>query len=218
MATDRLELVLAWQRHLGTGAVADTWFERVLARHREPWRHYHTDRHVAWVLRHLESFARRGLVDDEGAVAAAGFFHDLVYEPRRHDNERASADVARTGLAELGWPPERVERVAAMIEATEHHRLDDADRDTAALLAADLAVLAAEPARYADYVRAVRREYAHVDDEGWTAGRSAVLQTLLGRPQLYASHLGLDDWERRARANIAAELATLATPGGRPDQ
>jgi predicted metal-dependent HD superfamily phosphohydrolase len=56
----------------------------------------------------------------------------------------------------------------------------------------------------------VRREYAHVDDAGWRTGRSAVLRTLLARPRLFAAELGLDEWERRARANITSELAVLA--------
>ena len=79
--------------------------------------------------------------------------------------------------------------VAEMVMATAGHDVDGVDRDTAVLLAADLAVLAAEPSRYADYATAVRREYAHVDDGGWRAGRSAVLRTLLARPRLFAAEL-----------------------------
>jgi predicted metal-dependent HD superfamily phosphohydrolase len=37
-----------------------------------------------------------------------------------------------------------------------------------------------------------------------------VLRTLLARPRLFAAELGLDDWERRARANLTSELASLA--------
>ena len=93
--------------------------------------------------------------------------------------------------------------------ATAGHDAAGADRDTAVLLAADLGVLAAEPARYADYANAVRREYSHVDDDGWRTGRGAVLRNLLDRQRLFATELGLDDWEHRARGNITAELAAL---------
>ena len=72
-------------------------------------------------------------------------------------------------------------------------------------------MLAAEPARYADYATAVRREYAHVGDDGWRDGRSAVLTALLGRPHLFPPGSASDDWERRARANLTAELAVLAS-------
>ena len=58
-------------------------------------------------------------------------------------------------------------------------------------------------------MRSVRREYAHVDDADWQLGRSAVLRGLLDRPHLYAPALELHGWDNRARANMAAELATL---------
>ena len=94
--------------------------------------------------------------------------------------------------------------------ATATHDLAGVDRDTAVLLAADLAVLAAEPSRYADYATAVRREYAHVDDDAWRAGRGAVLRTLLdGARSSSPPELGLDEWERRARANLTSELASI---------
>ena len=108
-----------------------------------------------------------------------------------------------------------------MVRATATHTTDPigVDRDTAALLAADLAVLAAEPARYADYSRAVRREYAHLDDDQWRTGRTQVLRDVMSRQAIFDPRLGLAGWEARARANLAAELATLArgtdtTPGG----
>jgi predicted metal-dependent HD superfamily phosphohydrolase len=97
-----------------------------------------------------------------------------------------------------------------MIVATEH-TADEAiaDTDTAVLLAADLAVLAAEPAAYSDSVRKIRREYAHLDDEQWRSGRRAVIEGFLGRPSIFPPELDLDAWERRARANLTAELAAL---------
>jgi predicted metal-dependent HD superfamily phosphohydrolase len=206
---DVLELRVAWSRHLGGGPTSLAWFDRVVARHRASGRHYHDLRHVTWVIRHLDRFERAGALDDAAAVVAAGCFHDAVYDPTSHANEAASAELAQRALGELGWDDDRIERVAAMILATADHDVAGVDRDTAALLAADLAVLAAEPTRYADYVRAVRREYAHVGDDDWRRGRGDVLRRLLGRPRLYAPSLGLDEWEQRARANMAAELASL---------
>jgi predicted metal-dependent HD superfamily phosphohydrolase len=206
---DALELAVAWQRHLGADAAAVGWRDRVLAMYDEGTRHYHDRRHVCWVVRHIATIAADHPVNDLDAVVAAGFFHDAIYDITRHDNERASADLAATALDELGWEPDRIEHVAAMIEATAGHELAGVDHDTAVLLAADLAVLAAEPARYLDYVAAVRREYASVDDDGWRQGRGAVLRALLDRSHLFAPELTLDTWERRARANLTAELATL---------
>lgn len=158
-------------------------------------------------MRHVTALASR--TDDLGAVVAAAFFHDVIYEVTRSDNESASGQLADRALTELGWKSARCGHVVAMIEATATHDVDGADADTQVLLAADLAVLAAEPTRYADYVRSVRREYAHVSDADWQLGRSGVLRSLLERPNLYAPALQLHGWDDRARANMTAELAAL---------
>jgi predicted metal-dependent HD superfamily phosphohydrolase len=113
-------------------------------------------------------------------------------------------------VREIGWPDAACRHVADLVTATARHDVEGADRETAVLLAADLAVLAAEPSRYAEYASAVRREYAHVDDAGWRTGRATVLRLLLSRQRLFAAELALDAWERRARANIVSELAALA--------
>jgi len=210
VADDDLELRVAWEQHLGRSHASRRWFDTIVSRYRGAGRHYHDIRHVRWVLRHVATLESRATdIADIGAVVAAAFFHDVVYDPARPDNEAASARLADIALDELGWEPDRRRRVMAMIDATVAHDVDGADLDTQVLLAADLAVLAADPAGYGDYARAVRREYAHVADDDWRSGRSAVLHGLLDRPHLFAPGLGLVDWEHRARANITAELATL---------
>lgn len=205
-----LELRVAWQRHIGRSDAAADAFDRVVARYRSAGRHYHDLRHVQWVVRHVCELGASVAVDDLDAVVAAAFFHDAVYDFDRTDNEARSAQLAADTLHDLGWSRERCEHVSAMIVATEHHAdTPVADTDTAVLLAADLAVLGAEPGAYTDYVRRIRREYAHLDEAQWRAGRSQVIEGFLGRSSIYPAELALDIWERRARANLTAELAAL---------
>ena len=100
-----------------------------------------------------------------------------------------------------------------MIDATAgHHETNDGeavDLSTAVLLAADLAVLAADPAGYSAYVNGIRLEYAHAAETDWLTGRSAVLHNFIDRERIFPGELDLPEWEARARANIAAELAAL---------
>ncbi|MEM1334439.1 MAG: metal-dependent phosphohydrolase [Actinomycetota bacterium] len=209
MTDHELPLRLAWQRHVTESTEP---LERLLARHREKHRRYHTVRHVAWVVRHVGELADEVGLDDDGRsdTTAAAFYHDAVYEPRSPAaaNERASARLARRDLTRFGWNQERVERVGTMIEHTAHHR-DPADSATAVLFDADLSVLAADPARYADYVRNVRAEYAHVDGLDWVTGRTAVLTSFVERPTIFATQAARDRWETRAQANLRSELAAL---------
>jgi predicted metal-dependent HD superfamily phosphohydrolase len=81
---------------------------------------------------------------------------------------------------------------------------------------ADLAVLAAEPDRYAEYAAGVRRDFAHVSDEDFRAGRRAVLAELLGRDALFRTAHARAEWEPRARANLAREISALTSAGADP--
>ena len=72
-----------------------------------------------------------------------------------------------------------------------------------------LGILGADPDRYTSYTRGVRREYAHLPDADFTAGRAAVLRDLLAKPTLFHTDQARERWEARARANVEAELARL---------
>jgi predicted metal-dependent HD superfamily phosphohydrolase len=103
--------------------------------------------------------------------------------------------------------------VAHLVRLTATHEVAADDRDGAVLCDADLAVLAADELRYASYVEGVRREYAHVGDAAFAAGRAQVLATLLDRPALFRTEHGRAEWEGRARANAGAELSRLRGGG-----
>ncbi len=208
-----MELRAAWRAAVGQGAAADGAFDDVVGRHRQAHRRYHGVRHVTWVVRHVHELAAEVAIDDAGAVTAAAFFHDAVYDPQRHDNEDQSAALAERVLGELGWPPERCASVATMVRATRHHE-PSGHPDTDVLDDADLAVLGSDPAAYQAYVTGVRGEYAHVDGEAWRHGRAAVLEGFLARPSIYATAPARARWEARARANLTAELTTLLSGGG----
>jgi len=187
--------------------------EGLLARLREPHRHYHTAVHVAWVLRHLADLE----VGEASALAAgdvdmrlvrwAALYHDAIYDPTRSDNEAVSAALAARDAAGLGWSHDDCAAIERLVLATAHHR--PAELDEALLIDADLAILGASPADYSAYVRGVRSEYAHVSDAGWRTGRAAVLQHLLAAEPLYATPTMRAAREQRARANITAELAAM---------
>ena len=205
-----VELGRVWRRLVGAGRASDTALDELLARHRQPHRRYHTATHVMWVLRHIDDLAATETDHlDLDAVRAAALFHDAVYDPRSPTNEYDSALLARRVLADCGWEQERVDRAAGLIELTAGHDAPDADAAADILLDADLAVLGSEPADYRAYVTGVRAEYAHVDDDAWRLGRAAVLRGFLDRPTIYRTAAMQAARERRARANLSAELAEL---------
>ena len=65
-------------------------------------------------------------------------------------------------------------------------------------------------AAYARYAAQIRQEYAHVADDDYRRGRTAVLKRFLERPHLYFSLPMRARCEAAARANVTAEIAKLA--------
>jgi predicted metal-dependent HD superfamily phosphohydrolase len=202
------ELETRWRRLVGSSAEALAAGSSLLARWREPHRAYHTATHLAAVLDRLDELSRDG-VEVEAAVRMAAWFHDAIYDPRAADNEVASAGVAVAVLGPLGFDDATVAEVARLVQLTAGHRPVPADAAGAALCDADLAVLAGPPDANRAYAIAVRREYRHLSDSAFRRGRRAVLEDLRARPQMYATSAGRRRWEAAARANLAAELATL---------
>src|SRR6266540_3391696 len=151
--------------------------------------------------------ARRA--DEVRADLLAAWFHDAVYDPRRDDNEEASARLAEAALNALELPADVIAEVARLVRLTATHDPEPGDRNGALLTDADLAILAAEPAAYDRYAAAVRREYSHVPDREFREGRAAVLRRLNDAPALYRIVPEKAEWEARARANLTRELAAL---------
>ena len=174
-----------------------------------PHRHYHTVAHLTAVLDVVDAHADLAAAADR--VRLAAWLHDAVYDPRAlgEANERDSAEFAVGLLGTLGVPAGTAADVARLVGLTAGHATDDDDPDGALLCDADLAVLAGAPERYAEYTAAIRREYAHVPDADFRAGRATVLRALLELPALYRLAPLAARWEEPARANLEAELATL---------
>ena len=210
---DRTELGVRWAGLLaGRGGPAEAvgrLGDELLAAYAGAERSYHSLGHLVAVLTALDELA--DLAADPAVVELAAWFHDVVYDPRAAPgaNEAASAVRAAEALRDLGVPAAVVGETARLIRLTATHTSPAPDTNGAVLLDADLAVLGADVERYRRYVAGVRAEYAFVDDNGWRAGRSALLRGLLARPRLFVTDRARDRWEAAARSNLAAELASL---------
>jgi predicted metal-dependent HD superfamily phosphohydrolase len=202
--TNQAKLLAQWGALVPGG---DALGEDLIARWSQPHRHYHTTDHLAAVLAVVDRYA--DLAPDPDAVRLAGWLHDAVYDPRAADNEERSARLAEARLPGCGVPAGRVARTARLVRLTAGHAVADDDPDGALLADADLAILAGGRGDYDRYAAAVRREYAHVPEDAFRAGRAAVLEGLLALPALYRIVPPRSEWENRARANLQRELGNL---------
>jgi predicted metal-dependent HD superfamily phosphohydrolase len=174
-------------------------------------RGYHDLRHLTEVLDRIVELGE----GDNLEVVLAAWFHDAVYDGAASNeagdndgagNEERSAQLAESSLADSEVD---VAEVARLVRLTTTHRPAPGDHNGEVLCDADLAILAAPPQRYAEYVAGVRAEYAAVPEEDFRLGRLAILEALEEKSALFATEHARRHWEPAARANLAAEIARL---------
>ncbi len=193
--------------------------ESLLQAWEQPHRAYHHSGHLSQMLTDLDRlYAHRAQGSAPLASILAAWFHDAVYEGAPGEDERRSEQLAGTSLEPLvtaGLLTEHeLQMVRLLVGATATHELPkSADlpagyepADIQFFLDADMAILAAEPARYRRYLRGVRSEYSHFDDEAFRTGRTTFLRSILERERIFLSEQALPLWEEPARANMQAEL------------
>lgn len=200
-----------WKAHLNQleielSQATDVW-ELLLAAYQEPHRTYHNLTHIQALLQQQRQFEKE-LIDSQ-AVISAIWFHDLIYEPFRKDNEEKSA--AQAGLILQTWnqPPSFISTVVQLIEDTAQHQPSNHSVDTLLFLDMDLSILGSAPEQYKAYCAAIREEYKQVPEEMYRVGRQEILKRFLERPHLYFSPTFQDRYEAQARENIAQELLLL---------
>jgi predicted metal-dependent HD superfamily phosphohydrolase len=193
----------------------------------EPQRFYHTLVHLSELFEHLAPFRQDPLWP---AIELAVWGHDVVYAttlPAYKENESLSAQwLAHTVRKHCSrsWQRENAEHVLLagyLILATKLHRVPDqlaADpilrRAAELFLDADLAILAAPPARLLEYDRAIAQEWAQDPDfpsEAFRAGRHQGLEQLQSNGPLFHS-AEFAPLERLARVNLAMLIQRYSQP------
>lgn len=181
-------------------------------RYGESQRAYHTLTHIEQLLVQFESIKHH--LSERHIVTLALYYHDVIYDPTRADNEQKSAEYAVDALSSY-LRPEQCQHIYALIMMTANHQIDESIysvkySDAAYLLDMDLSILGAPWSTYEQYAQAIRQEYAHVSDDNYRDGRTGVLKRLLAHPKLYLTDYYYSQLEAQARDNINRELISLA--------
>ncbi len=179
----------------------------VLPRFREPWRYYHTIQHIVHCLGGLECW--KEIPCSRSSAELAIWYHDLVYDPKRHDNEQVSAAILEEHAAFLDLDPWIVTEARGAILATTH-KVAPISNTAKLVVDLDLDILRVPEPRFDEYERQVREEYGFIDDATWILGRSRVLQSFLDRDWIYSTPTYRKLFEGDARANLKRSIVRLA--------
>jgi predicted metal-dependent HD superfamily phosphohydrolase len=182
-----------------------------MGQYRSEARAYHTPRHLEECLEQFD--AARGLFRRPDEAEAAIWFHDAIYDPHADDNEEESANLADRLLGRAGVATEFLAEIRRLILATGHRGVRIPGDDSSLVTDIDLVIFGADPARFDQYERDIRREYAFAAEDEFRRRRAQILESFLARPAIYAVPVFAERYEERARANLRRSIAALRNEG-----
>ena len=169
-------------------------------------RFYHTLYHLVNLYEQLSEVKDR--IRQWDTLLFTLFYHDIIYNSMRGDNEERSALVAEKRLKTLSVPTGIIRDCREQILATKKH-VSSADDDTNYFIDADLSILGQPWEQYNIYRGQVRKEYSVYPDIVYNPGRKKVLQHFLDMPFIFKTGFFTSKFEMRARQNLFREIQII---------
>lgn len=180
-----------------------------LKRYSEKYRHYHNIEHIKKMLSEVENHKTE--IENYNDLVLAIWFHDVVYNPLKKNNEHKSAVYAKKKLKKISVSEESVKHIAYMIERTaEHFKFSEKDTpETKLLLDLDLMSMGSPREIYMQNTENINKEYSIIPQKAFNKGRKAFLEKMLNVERLYRTEYFFNKYEKQARENIAYEISLL---------
>jgi predicted metal-dependent HD superfamily phosphohydrolase len=163
-----------------------------------PDRHYHTLDHVIEMIEAAPLLF--DYADDYNAVQFAVWFHDVIYNTKRQDNEELSSQVcARLLLPYINRPTYM--KAAELIAVTKHHKpLKETDDEL--IVDLDLMRFADPWEKFCTNNENIRKEYFWVPDNMYAEKRREVLEYFGGLDPMFHTPKFQERYEAQAHHNI----------------
>lgn len=169
-----------------------------------PDRHYHNLEHIADSLGKLDAWPEP--CPERSTIELAIWFHDIIQDNKRNDNEDASAALLTYFLRHHPLESE----AASLILAT-HHKETSGMKPEEIMCDIDLSILGSDPEKYQSYAEGIRKEYDWVPAEEFAEKRAAVLKAFLERENIYHTQHARQLWQEQAQINLKEEITSLLT-------
>jgi predicted metal-dependent HD superfamily phosphohydrolase len=169
-------------------------------------RHYHTLAHLDNLLLQLTEVKDK--IQSWETILFTLYYHDIIYNALRSDNEEKSAKLAAKRMKQIGVPTQIIELCQEQILATKSH-IKSYNSDTNYFTDADLSVLGQDWESYSHYYKAVRKEYAIYPDLIYNPGRKKVLNHFLAMDRIFKTEFFNDKFEASAKSNLLREIGVL---------
>lgn len=199
----------------------DTEATNIVLVYNESNRHYHRFSHIKSMYHTFHEIINymmltTGYKPEKERIrccVAAILYHDFVYDTQQisnHTLEELSAEQflqfsIRTGSFDV----DSTAYIVDLIASTGNHVPINDFPETLAFLDADMEVLSANRETYIhQYAAEIRKEWSHVSDSAFTAGRMKFLRSTLEKTKLFYTDFMIQK-EEKARENLRYELKLI---------
>lgn len=171
----------------------------------EKHRTYHNKTHLTELFKYFDTYKEQ--INNPETLAFSIFYHDIIYNIWKKDNEEKSADFAVKELLKIEMHSHFLDTIYQQIIATKTHIAND--NDTKWFVDFDLAILGKPSEVYKNYAQLIRKEYKLVPSFMYKKGRKKVLQHFIDKPFIYATDEFRNLYENQAKENLTNELNSL---------
>ncbi len=185
------------------------WFDVITNAYNQKHRHYHNLEHILSMTQ--EIIKNQEVIKEMDTLLFATWFHDIIYDPKKKNNEMESANIAEKALKQLLVPTEKIEKIKSLIQATANHVANKSDQtsDLSFFLDCDLKILGSTQSEYLKYSDQIRKEYNFVPALLYNFERKKILKRFIQSDHIYRTVWFRDKYEQEARLNISNEIQTL---------
>lgn len=164
-------------------------FNKIQQSWTEPHRFYHTEQHLAKLLRGIEEiYQKKEITQEERKILLlAAYYHDIVYDPTKTDNEEKSVEVFLADVQSMTHA-DHITRVKTIILDTKNHQPQDklskvfSELDMRVVTHSDFSELL-------QWEQQIFKEYQHLDYDLYRMGRLHLLRQFSSNYPENASNL-----------------------------
>ncbi len=202
---DQTRFASLWDRHASGAPSGDTVYQELANSYSHPTRHYHGLPHIHACLEHFDIV--REHLDNPDAVEMALWFHDVVYDPCRTDNERKSAELFEIHTGN-GIESTFVGQVTNLIMMTVYPS-NPLSADEKFMVDIDLSSFALPWNDFIRLGRLVRDEFGHLTDREFEQGELEFFRMLSNREYFFYTEFFRSRYENTAQSNLDRKIKQL---------
>jgi predicted metal-dependent HD superfamily phosphohydrolase len=180
-------------------AIIEKLFEDISRKYSESHRHYHTLEHISACLKHFDNVGND--INHIFQVELAIWLHDVIYDPRKKNNEHLSAQYSSSMCSTLGIGKEMREEIARYIMLTKHPSSPET-LDEKYLTDIDLSIFGSDHGTYQKYEALIRNEYSYVPFISYKVRRNKIMRQFLQKETLYQTQYFIKKFESKAKENL----------------